>query len=211
MKNYISINGQKIELSDDQIDKIKGSFELPDVKLADIPVGETFKIGSREFVVLEQVGDTSAVILKGLLPDQTFGSNNNFNGSNVDKRCNQFASELAAIIGDDNIIEHTVDLTSDDGMKDYGTIQRRCSLITADLYRRYVEILDKVNPGAWWWLATAHSTKRHDNDSWAKCVSPSGCIFSNFYDDSSTTAAFARFVFLNLLSLNLPRHNHGRE
>ena len=52
MKNYISINNQKIELTDEQVEKLKGSFNLPATKLADIPAGETFKIGTYEFVVL---------------------------------------------------------------------------------------------------------------------------------------------------------------
>jgi hypothetical protein len=39
-----------------------------------------------------------------------------------------------------------------------------------------VEILDKFKPDRWWWLATAHSTERHGNSSWAKCVSPSGGV-----------------------------------
>ena len=67
MKNYISINDQKIELTDEQVEKLRGSFNLPLVKLADVPVGETFKVGNHEMIVLEHSGDTTAVILKDLL------------------------------------------------------------------------------------------------------------------------------------------------
>jgi hypothetical protein len=74
-----------------------------------------------------------------------------------------------------------VDLTSDDGLKDYGKIRRRASLLTADLYRRYVEILDKHKIDKWWWLATPHSTARHENASWVKCVAPSGYFGSDNY------------------------------
>ena len=177
MKNYICINGKKVELTEEQVNQIKTSYGLQGVKLCDIPVGETFKIGKREFVVLEQSGDTTAVILKGLLFDEkTFGSNNNFDGSNVDKDCQKFAGEIAGIIGAENLVEHTVDLTSDDGLKDYGKVKRKMSLLTAELYRRYVYILDKFKLDKWWWLATAFSTKVHDNDRWVKCVSPSGDI-----------------------------------
>lgn len=56
-------------------------------------------------------------------------------------------------------------------------MERRASLITADMYRKYVGILDKFKLDSWWWLATPWSTKRHDNDAWVKCVAPSGCIF----------------------------------
>ena len=27
-----------------------------------------------------------------------------------------------------------------------------------------------------WWLATAHSTSKHDGDLWVKCVSPRGSV-----------------------------------
>ena len=181
MKNYICINGQQIELTEEQVKHISAAYGHTEVKLADIPEGETFKIGEHEFVVLEHSGDTTAIIRKELLDeDMEFGSNNNFSGSYVEEKCSEFAGEIAAIVGNENLVEHTVDLTSDDGLKDYGTIKSRCSLPTTDLYRRYVEILDKFKPDRWWWLATAHSTERHSNSSWVKCVAPSGGI-GNYY------------------------------
>lgn len=177
MKNYICLNGQNIELSDAQIEEMKKSLGIGQAKLKDIPVGETFKIGTYEFVVLEHSKDTTAVIMKDFLhKEKQFGKNNNYENSYVDDLCNEFEMKIADVIGRDNLIEHTVDLTSDDGLKDYGTIKRRMSLLTANLYRRYVEILDKHKIKAWWWLATAYSTSTHDNTSWIKCVSPGGCI-----------------------------------
>lgn len=178
MKNYISINDQKIELTDEQVEKLKGSFNLPCVKLADIPVGETFKIGKREMVVLEHSGDTTAVILKDLLPDQRFGSNNNYNGSDVDKTCIKFAEEIELVVGKDNLCLHTVDLTADDGLKCYGSVKRKASLLTTEKYRRFVYILDKHRPACWWWLATTFSTSVHGYTSAVKCVAPSGSVNS---------------------------------
>lgn len=176
--NHLYINGQTIKLYDDQVAQLAAALNLTgsSEKLADIEVGDTCKLGAHEIIVLEQTGDTTAVILRDLLPPMEFGSTNNFDGSGVDATCAEFADEIATIIGAENIVEHTVDLTTDDGLKDYGKIERRCSLLTADLYRRFVEILDKFKPDRWWWLATAVSTKRHDNDSWVKCVAPSGFI-----------------------------------
>lgn len=182
MKNYIYINGKKIKLTEDQINEFKANYGLEGVKLSDVPVGETFKIGKHEFVVLDHSKETTAVILNDLLAETTkFGSNNNFDRSYVDTECQVFAQKLAGIVGAENLIEHTVDLTSDDGLKDYGKIKRKMSLLTTDLYRRYVEILDKHNPDKWWWLATPHSTERHGNSSWVKCVSPSGNFNGDYY------------------------------
>lgn len=178
MKNYICINDQKIEMTTEQLELIRVVL-APNKKnrLRDIVVGDTFKIGEHELVVLEQSGDTAAVIRKDLLEkSMKFGSNNNFDGSDVDRKCSAFAQEIAAIIGEKNIVEHTVDLTSDDGLKDYGKVRRKASLLTAELYRRYVEILDKHKIKKWWWLATPFSTPKHDGASWVKCVAPSGYI-----------------------------------
>ena len=183
MKNYIKINNQKIKLTDEQVREIQESFNLKGVKLSDVAVGDTFKVGRYEFIVLEHTKETTAVILKDLLFDsKQFGINNNFNGSYIDDICKNFENEIAGIIGKDNLVEHTVDLTSDDGLKDYGKIKRRVSLLTANLYRRYVETLDKYPVKKWWWLVTAYSTPKHDNSVWVKCVSPSGRINGHSYD-----------------------------
>ena len=180
MKNFISINGQKTELTEEQVQQIRASFGMS-VQLADVAVGDTVKIGDYELIVLEQSGDTTAVICKDFIETCTFGDSSNYDGSKVDKMCSEFATKLAKIIGEDNVILHTVDLTADDGLKDYGSVQRYASLLTADLYRRYVYTLDKFKPDAWWWLATPYSTPTHDHTSWVKCVSPSGVIdFDNY-------------------------------
>ena len=176
MKNYISINDQKIELTDEQVEKLKGSFQLPCVKLAEVPVGETFKIGNHEMVVLEHSGDTTAVIRKDLLSNQKFGSTNNYDGSDADKICCKFAEKIEAVVGKDNLCMHTVDLTADDGLKCYGSIKRKAALLTAEKYRRFVYTLDKHRPDKWWWLATALSTPAHGYKTAVKCVAPSGNI-----------------------------------
>lgn len=184
MKNYIKINNQKIALTNEQVKEIQQCLGSNSLKLADIPAGETFKIDKYEFIVLEQSNDTTTVILKNLLfESKEFGQCNNYKGSYVDELCSDFANVIAEFIGKENLIEHTVDLTSDDGLKDYGKIKRSMSLLTTDLYRRYVEILDKHKLDKWWWLATADSTPTHYISKLVKCVSPSGRISCNGYYD----------------------------
>ena len=183
MEIYI-INGQRIELTEEQIAEIERFLGVAKVKLADIPVGETFKIGKYEFIVLEQYSDETAIILKDLIKkSEKFGDCNNFNDSNADHICKKFADEIEGIVGVESLTLHTVDLTSDDGLKCYGVIERKMSLLTTEMYRYYVEILDRYKLDKWWWLATAYSTPKHDNDNWVKCVAPSGGIyFYSYYD-----------------------------
>ena len=187
MKNYICINNKKIELTAEQVAQLMG--ESAKKRLADIEVGDTFMIGEYEFIVLEHDdtldGDgVTAVILKDLYKDDVrFGeNNNNYAESEVRDICEEFAEKIIELVGDENLIEHSVDLTSDDGLDDYGILKNAgASLLTCDMYRRYVRMLDKYKPNKWWWLATPWSTKTHGNESWVKCVSPSGCISSNRY------------------------------
>lgn len=154
-----------------------------DTKLSDIAVGDTAKIGKFEMIVLEQHDGEAAVLLVDVYgKDTTFGKNNNYNGSDVDKKCMEFAGKLAKIIGWENIVLHKVGLTTDDSLKDYGTVERRASLLTADRYRRYVEILDKHKLDKWWWLATAHGTDKHGNNNWGLCVSRSGYFYYGYYN-----------------------------
>ena len=170
MNNHICINGKIVELTADQVAQIVKAAKLG-TKLSEIPVGNTFKIDEHEFIVLEQSGDTTAAILKNLLPVNKFDNNsNNFCGSDIEVVCDEFANEIAATIGKENIVEHEVNLTSNDGLKDYGTIECNCSLLTADQYRKYVEILDKYNPGKRWWLSTPWSTPTHNCHCAVCCV-----------------------------------------
>ena len=174
MKNCIYLNGQKIELSAEQLDKIRSALGVGQIELSSLSPKDIFKIGKHEFIVLEQIEGATKVLLKETLGDSKFGDTNNYNGSVVDEVCEKFADEIADIIGAENIIEHTVDLTADDGLKDYGTIKRRMSLLTADDCRSCVEILDAHKLDKWWWTATAYSTLAHGDEDLVKCVSPSG-------------------------------------
>lgn len=190
-KGYIEIDGVTWEVTLQQVSATVSHSLAAGTKLSDVAAGEVVKIGSHEMIVLEQVGGATLLLRRDLLPDtMQFGDSNNYDGSCVDEACNEFAGELAGIVGDDNILPHSVDLTSDDGLKDYGEVQRRASLLTTAQYRRYVQILDKYKPDTWWWLSTPFSTATNDNDTWVKCVSPSGDIYFDDYGNGSGVRPF---------------------
>ncbi len=193
MKDHLFIDGRKIELTDEQSKQIMESFGFRHKKLADFEVGEVFKIFGRDFIVLEHIeGVGTAIISREILDEKiTFAENgNNYDGSHADEACNECADSLTAVFGADNIVEHEVDLTADDGLKDYGVIRRKVSVLTAERYRRYVYILDKYKVNSWWWLATPCSTKAHEWDTAAKCVAPSGCICNGRYGNGGGVRPF---------------------
>lgn len=194
--NYLMFNGVKYKLVAEEVEENRcvdnGSIELHNIKEEEI-----CKIGDKEFIVCEHTDEGTVLLMKECLYDnENFGSNNNYNGSNVDELCEKFAEELAKVVGAENILTHTVDLTADDGLRDYGTIERRVSIFTANQCRKYVDILDKYRLDKWVWTATAYSTPKHDDDCWVKCVAPSG----NVYDDNCNDGDFGVRPFCILKS-----------
>lgn len=194
MENYICICGQKFELAATLIDKVKAALTGAHGKqLSELEPGDTFKVGAHEFVVLEHCAGETAVIRREILKQMAFGPRNNFDGSVVAVACEEFAAEIAEIIGAQNLVEHTVDLTSDDGLKDYGATECYASLLTAQQYRKYVSILDEHKPDGWWWLATPDSTAAHGCDRFVKCVSPRGDLGNGDFNCSRGVRPFCIF------------------
>ena len=180
--NYIEINGVKIELNEAQKKQLAESFavECKQKRLADYSKSEIVKIGTHEFIVLEQEEDRTHLLLRGLLAETVeFGSNNNYDGSDVDRLCSDFAAKLINAVGKENVLPFTVDLTANDGLRCYGSLERRAALLTAEQYRKYVYIIDEHKLDKWWWLATPFSTAKHNNTEWIECVSPDG-YFDNY-------------------------------
>lgn len=203
MDNYIMVGGKKFQLTQEQAKQIMDSVEPKEEKVAlsTLEPGDTFKIGNVEFLVLEQEGETTAAIKKNLLvADMEFGENNNYAESPIRSICEEFAVGIAGEIGKENLLEHTVDLTANDGMKDYGEITARASLMTADRYRKYVKILDSVKMEGYWWLATPWSTPSHGIERAVLCVSPSGCIYFSYYSGSIGVRPFCIFKSTILVS-----------
>ncbi len=193
MKNYIKINGKKIELTQEQVNELRESLGEKSIQLSEVPVGDTFKIGEYEFMVLEQIGkvaNETYIILKDILEENSFGENNDYRKSYVNDICTNFANTISNIVGADNLVTYTLDLTSDDGLKDYDALKTRMSLITTDMYRKYVDIFDEHKLDEWWWLATPFSTPKHDNDQWIKSVAPSGRICNNICNFSGGVRPF---------------------
>ena len=178
MKNYLMLNNKKIELTPEQVKEIENSFGFNRVILKDIEVGETFKIGNFEFIVLEHNEETSSVILKEFWKTAKFdGSFNDYKESEIRKGLNNaFYNELSGTVGADNIVKHAVDLTADDGRVDYRHCEDNISLLTCDLYRKYVYVLEKYKTEDWWWLATAYSTKSNDFEYTVRCVDYYGTL-----------------------------------
>ena len=199
--NYLCIGGLRLPLTEEQITLIRSS--LPQIKLADVRVGEAFKIGGYEFIVLEHEEDFTKVLLKDILCKSAFSEKDcDFKNSNVLRILQDFENKISDIVGAENILAHTVDLTSNDGLKDYGHTVEKVSLLSCDMARKYVDILDKYKLDLYWWLVTPWSTPTHGYSEYVCCVSPRGYVCINYYDgDDDGVRPFLHFsssIFVSL-------------
>lgn len=146
-----------------------------------------------KYIVLEHFADgTTAVIRKDLLEDaMEFGnSNNDWRESNIRKYLNNgYLKEIEAEFGEYNIVEHTTNLFSMDGLDDYGTCRDKVGLLDIDQYRKYRKILGK-NMDSWWWLLTPDSTPSGWSAQCVQCVDNGGGVDCDDCDCSGSVRPF---------------------
>ena len=151
--------------------------------LANIKDGEIFSIAGVEFIKFFDKDGITTAVAKNSLGDYRFGDNNNFAESSIKKMLEKdFLPKIEKEIGAENIVEHEVDLLSLDGSDKWGKVNCKVSLPTFDFYRQNVKVFDKHKLKDYWWTVTPDSTSEHYNDYWLVCVSPVGCIISNYYN-----------------------------
>ncbi len=135
------------------------------VKLSNLKPKDEFKIGDEVFIVLEQTENGTKVIAKEFAYcNVKFGDNSNWKASPIRKALNnEYFKKIAAIIGEKNILSMDRDLTSLDGLDDYGTCTDKVSLLTVAEYAKFHKILGlKSNYPDCWWLITPASTPSND-------------------------------------------------
>jgi hypothetical protein len=164
--------------------KEKSETESGKVELSTLNVGDTFKIGEHDFIVLEQTNGQTMVISKGLMAEnKEFDSNcRDYTKSSLKKFIeSNIQPIIEKEIGADNIIEHEVDLTSVDMQNEFGKCECKVRPITFDEARKYNVLLVNKNLPDWFWTCTPWSTENRGWKYSVSVVSPSGFICSGHY------------------------------
>jgi hypothetical protein len=178
--NAVVLNGKATELTEKQVKSIIDSLGFENKRgsrrLSDIKEGDTFKIGKHEFIVLEKSGDTTAALSKSPIEYNVPFGDPDFEKSNVRKVLVKFGAEIACEIGPDALVSHTVDQTTLDGMKHYGSTRAQVSLMTIDHVRRYADVLDNHKVDKWYWLATPWSAPARVCERGMCVVAPAGYV-----------------------------------
>lgn len=156
--------------------------------------GEAFTIAGMEFIKFPSVNGQTPVVAKDILFRSRFGDNNDLRQSTVlEKLKTEYLPKIIEAVGRENLCTIKTDLTTEDGLKPYGTMESLISLPTLDFYRANVSIFDQHNPGTWWWLATPESAQPHEDPEWVLCVSPSGGIVYDHYCNGDGVRPFCIF------------------
>lgn len=134
--------------------------------------------GGLDCIVLDVEQDKILVLAKESIGNMPFdeGNSNNFPKGTLCKYLNgEFIKKLKANgAGTSALIPTTIDLTSDDGLKDYGETTQKIFLLTCDMYRKYRSIIPNLDD--WWWLATAYSTESNGYAYYARYVGSDGSL-----------------------------------
>lgn len=138
--------------------------------------------GGLDCIVLDVEQDKILVLAKESIGNMPFdeGNSNNFPKGTLCKYLNgEFIKKLKANGADTSaLIPTTIDLTSDDGLKDYGETTQKIFLLTCDMYRKYRSVIPNLDD--WWWLATAYSTESNGYARRARSVLSGGGLGSYY-------------------------------
>ena len=138
---------------------------MKNLKLCQVRPGERFTLDGAEFVKLDEDRGVAFVVTADvILGEVPFDSEreterNNFVGSEIESALLEWLNGHPGI--EEAVVERPIDLTSMDGMRDYGTPCIKVRLLTIDEYRRYREFIPLASEP--YWTATPWTTERSPN------------------------------------------------
>lgn len=145
--------------------------------------------GGVKWVVLDARPNMSLCLAEDVLKDENgevrymafdTDNKNDFAASSVRAFLNgDFLEELAAAGADkEAFVPIVLDLTSDDGLDDYGTDSAKIGLITDQMYRAFRKIIPKASED--YWTCTPFSTERSGLSFLVRVVGASGALLNYF-------------------------------
>jgi hypothetical protein len=150
--------------------------EISKVQLSDLEPGEIFTAGEKRFIVLNHFGDTTTIIEADTREDTVFDDDNpNWISSSLRNHLNiNVLKEYEEMFGAENIVETETDLTTVDGLKNYGTCDDKIRLLTFGEYRTYQGLFKREEK--WEWTCTPWTIAERGYTYSVCVVSPMGVI-----------------------------------
>lgn len=141
--------------------------------------GTVFDYAGQRWIALEHDNNSGTLCLcENIIENRAFDDNNCNDwgkSSSRDYLNGPFLDNLIDAAGSGTaFLETEIDLTADDGLKDYGTCKATIFFLTADQYRKNRDVIP--NADDWWWLATALSTASNGYENNVRCVFTGGTL-----------------------------------
>lgn len=140
-------------------------------KLKMIEQGQHFKYGDKEFVKLVALNGGYLCLAADVWFNACFDKSNSNNWATSPLR-KELAARIGEFIPEESLIPFDRDLTTDDGMTEYGSCTDVVSLLTCDEYRKYRKLIP--NCGKWHWTITADSL---EYSYYVRSVSSGGSLY----------------------------------
>lgn len=145
-------------------------------KLKSLERGQVFTAGGFNWLVIERNQEGTLALMETCLKNAPFDEDDSNDWRQSSSRRYLNENFLQALedngLDPDDIIETEVDLTADDGLKDYGTSRDKVFLLTADMYRKNRDVIEPIDD--WWWLITPYSTPTAGYARGVRCVDSDG-------------------------------------
>ena len=158
--------------------------------------GTAFDYAGQSWILLENDDGRALCLSKDIIETRAFdeGNCNNFAVASSKEYLNgaYLDNLLEDVNGPNAFLTTELDLTTDDGLKDYGTCTVTIFLLTVDQYRRNRDVIP--NADDWWWLSTAFSTKSNGYESLARLVGTVGALSWNDARDVITDGTLNRNI-----------------
>lgn len=145
--------------------------------------GTIFPYAGEKWVALEHEASGRTLCLRlEVIPDKPFDEDNrnNFAISSSKEWMNgpYLDNLIDAVKGPHAFLQTELDLTADDGLKDYGACTVTIFSLTVDQYRRNRDVIPLVDD--WYWLSTAYSTAANGYEHSARYVWSGGTLYRNY-------------------------------
>lgn len=151
--------------------------------LREVGIGERFTLDGVEFVKLDDDNDATFVVTADVVSENVPFSTeretkeNNFIGSRVEVVVLGWLGGHPGI--EESVVERPIDLTSMDGLRDYGAPLVRARILTIDEYREYRALIPLTDTS--YWTATPWTTESssYSDSNYACIVGMSGTLYYN--------------------------------
>ena len=157
------------------------------MELCRVRQGEAFTFDGVRFVKLDESAGAAFVVAEDVMlenipfehEDAEREDHNNYTGSNLELSIVELLTVKHQKI-QDAVVERPIDLTTMDGMTDYGMPTVTVRALTIDEYRKYRQFIPLASKP--YWLATGWTTKSspYSDALHAYCVYTGGTLYSSY-------------------------------